>query len=132
MTDVNHDRSGGGESCCICWSQSRLEVASWLFGATAITFSKFLDAMSRLSYNPMSPRVKYAWSHELCSWHLAATRTKTRSPPSQAPAPALQPRAASCWCPRFGQAQDKPYSRTLLDFAFDPNPASVRFDDFFG
>ena len=58
MTEVNHDRSGGGESCCICWSQSRLEVASWLFGATAITFSKFLDAMSRLSYNPMSARVK--------------------------------------------------------------------------
>ena len=73
MTEVNHDRSGGGESCCICWSQSRLEVASWLFGATAITFSKFLDAMSRLSYNPMSARVKYAWSQELCSWHLAAT-----------------------------------------------------------
>ena len=67
MTEVNHDRSGGGESCCTCWSQSRLEVASWLFGATAITFSKFLEAMSRLSYNPMSARVKYAWSHELCS-----------------------------------------------------------------
>src|SRR5206468_2120288 len=32
---------------------------------------------------------------------------------------------------RFGQAEDKPYSGTLLDFALDPNPASVRFDDFF-
>jgi len=58
MTDVNHDRREAGESCCICCSQSRLEVASWLLGAAEMTFSKFLEAMSRLSYNPMSARVK--------------------------------------------------------------------------
>src|SRR6476620_323736 len=62
---------------------------------------------------------------------LAAARTRRRTQPSQAPETAPQPRASSCRCSRFGQAQDKPYGRALLDFAFDPNPASVCFDDFF-